>query len=108
MKGCISNWLTSGRFEGPATDHIWSANAPISHGFGITSATAAAPMLNLPEPSAVVVAVGKSKVGRTPQIRPVVLAGEKKKLWLISPRPKWELLNWPSSNVSDGRVARLG
>src|SRR6516165_11646503 len=78
MKGCISSWLTSGWFEEPATDHSWCAKAPISHGFGITSATAAGPMLNLPEPSAVAVAVGKSKVGPTPQIRPVALAGEKK------------------------------
>jgi len=33
-------------------------------------------MLNLPDPSAVAVAVDKSKVGPTPQIRPVPLAGE--------------------------------
>jgi hypothetical protein len=56
----------------------------------------------------VAVAVGKLKVGPTPQIKPVASAGEKRKLWLISPRPKWELLNWPSSKVSDGRFARLG
>src|SRR6516225_10008693 len=108
MKGCISSWLTSGWFEEPATDHSWCAKAPIRNGFGITSATAAGPMLNLAEPSAVAVAVGKSKVGPTPQIRPVALAGEKKKLWLISPRPKWELLNSLSSKLSDGRAARPG
>jgi len=38
-------------------------------------------MLNLAEPSALAVAVGKSKVAPTPQISPVALAGEKKKVW---------------------------
>ena len=57
-----------GRFEGPATDHSWRAEVPITHGFGITSATAAGPMLNLAEPSGVAVAVGKLKEGPMPQI----------------------------------------
>ena len=64
-------------------------------------------MLNREEPSALAVAVGKSKVGPTPQISPLALAGEKKKLWLISPRPKWEVLNSPNrpiSRLSDGRA----
>src|SRR5215471_19581914 len=49
-------------------------------------------MLNFAEPSGVAVAVGKLNEGPTPQISSAALAGEKKKVWLMSPRPKWEPL----------------
>jgi len=77
MKGWSGNWLTSGRLEGPATDHSWRANVPMTHGFGIVSVTAAGPMLSLAEPSGVAVAVGKLKEGPMPQISSAALAGEK-------------------------------
>src|SRR5271168_4155887 len=90
MKGCSSSWLTLERELGPATDHSWCASIPTTHGFGVTSATAVGPILNLPEPSGVEVAVGRLRSGPTPQISPSEFAGEKKMAWFMSPRPKWE------------------
>src|SRR6266536_495644 len=76
--------------------------APTTQGPWIVSATAVGPRLNLPLPSFESVAVGRVKVGPTPQMNPLDLAGERKKDGLMSPRPQAlpEMLLGPGN--SDG------
>ena len=79
----LTSWLPQ-----PAKDHYWLASAPTTHWPCMSSATAAGPAHHLPLPSSESVAVGKVKVGPTPQMSLPDLAGEKKDEGLMSLRPE--------------------
>ena len=92
----------------PVTDQRWLASAPTVQGPDCFSATPVTPA-----PHWLVamwsVAVGIRKAGPTPQIRPAAVGcfGEKKKLWVVAPRPNW----WSSPGTTpsfqtDGRMVR--
>ena len=75
----------------PLTDQMWLASAPTVHGPVCLSPTPVTPAPHWlgAMPS---VEVGIRKAGPTPQIRPKLVGffGERKKLWVVWPRPNWE------------------
>ena len=77
-------------WSSPVTDQMWLARMPIVQGPVCLSATPVTPA-----PHWLVamrsVAVGRRKAGPTPQISPAAVGcfGEKKKLWVVAPRPNW-------------------
>src|SRR5216684_8348855 len=76
---------------------IWFTGAPIVHCPGCTRATTEGPALHLPWPRTLFVAVGRMKDGPMPQISLPGLAGERKKVGLMSPRPITPRFRWVTS-----------
>src|SRR5512136_1481570 len=87
MNGCRRVELTSGRASSPATDQMWFVNAPTVHPLRCFKTTSVGPMPNFFEPRESSVAVGISRAGPRPQTTRRDSPGERKKLWVVSPRP---------------------
>src|SRR5438034_8567906 len=102
MNGCTSSWLY-GLSLHPAYDHWLFPRAPTTHGPSMKRPTTLGPMLNLPLPRILLLAVGNVNVGPTPQIRCSDLAGDRKKVGLMSPSP----LAFSRPGASDGTL-RIG
>src|SRR5262245_25106758 len=80
----------------PAKDHCWLASAPTTHGPSMKRPTADGPILHLPVPSRLLLAVGNVMVGPAPQINLLGLDGDRKKVGLMSPIPA-ALSTWGNS-----------
>ncbi len=80
-------WLTAGRLPEPAKDQTLLTRTPRVQWPGCRSATTEGPTLTLPWPRRLLVAVGKAQAGPTPQMSLPGLAGERKKVGLMSPKP---------------------
>src|SRR5215471_16623503 len=87
MKYWFSIWLTGGRLPEPATHHTLFTRSPSVHLPGWARTTTDGPRLNFPCPKIVLVAVGITMAGPTPQINFPGLRGERKKVGTISPSP---------------------
>src|SRR5580700_4650087 len=87
MKYCNDICFTSARSDGPATDQMLFTSAPMVQGPGCASTTIDGPMLSFPCPRTRPVAVGKANIGPAPQITLCGLAGEKKNVGVMSPKP---------------------
>jgi hypothetical protein len=91
MNGCRNVELTPTRSLCPANDQMWLPSIPNVQGPSCLRTTAVGPAPHLPVPSnsSVAVAVGMRNAGPAPQTMPLSVGfeGEKKKLWVMSPRP---------------------
>src|SRR5580658_985560 len=96
MKYCNDIWFTDARPPDPAIDQTLFTNPPMVHAPGCTKATIDGPTLSFPCPSTRPVAVGKANIGPAPQINLFGLAGEKKKVGVMSPKPKTPAWAWTS------------
>src|SRR5215469_10465725 len=87
MKYCIRNWFTDGRLPVPATLQTLLTSTPRVQCPGCVNKTALGPMLNLPWPRIVLVAVGITNAGPMPQINFPGFPGERKREGFKSPKP---------------------